>query len=99
MKIYIKLYSKKTSQMNEILNRINNYKLSKKPNVSYIRLRGSKQKIVYRKGPCGKGYAVWNKYELVLRKSMICCEDIETYNHISNKILQIKGVYTKTVFR
>lgn len=92
-KVHIKLYSLEVSQMNLVLNKLISMK-----NVSIVRLAPTRNKICYRKGPHGKGYAVWNKYQLSLKRATCMVTNTNTLNNVL-KVIKGYNVYNKISFQ
>ena len=79
--------------MNIVLNKLISMK-----NVSVVRLESLRNKICYRKGPHGKGYAVWNKYQLALKRATCMVTNTNTLNNVL-KIIKGYNVYNKISFQ
>lgn len=60
--------------------------LQKIRKISYIRLKSIVKKLCVRKGPCGRGYAVFIKKRLKLHKWVLLFDDVSKLRAISNAI-------------
>ena len=94
-KILIKVYSKESEAISKLFEKL---KALKDSNVSFFRIKQKTKKIAYRKGPSGKGYAVWKKYKSSLKRGIVMVKQMNIYNTVT-KLLQINGLYNRIVFR
>lgn len=69
--------------------------LQKNKPISYIRLKAKKKEHCVRKGPCGRGYAVFIKKRLCLHKWVLFFPDLNKLRTTS-KLIKTPNVYVES---
>ena len=84
------IYSQKKELLEEYLRQVK----TQQKKISYIRLKPKEKKLCLRKGPHGRGYAVFVKPRLKIHKWVILCPTLNIMKKI-NSSQKIPNVYVQ----